>query len=239
MLSIPRDLYIAIPGNGYSKINEVYEDGGMELLERVVDSDLGVNVNYYAIIDYTAVRDVVNALDGINVNINSPDGKLFDPNTDYATGGPLVDLTNGNHTLNGRQALDLTRARGDPSAFGDSIGFEQSDFQRTADQRLVFSAIKAKLNWKLLLDPRQNSQILNALASNIKTDIQISEVRPLFGLFNGIPNADLQSLSLNKINGQNLLQSYITYYGQDALVPAAGPTDFSQIQQTIQQLANN
>jgi len=235
MLSIPRDLYVSIPGNGYGKINEVYEDGGMGLLEQVVDSDFGVNINYYAIIDYTAVKDVVNALGGVTLNIHNQDScGLYDGNIDYTTGGPLVDLSNGTHTLTGEQALDLTRARGDPPY--PSCGYENSDYTRTQNQRLVFAAIKAKLNWKLVLDPRKNSQILNATADNVKTDVPISAVRPLFGLFNAIPSSKLQSLSLNSLNGQDMLQSYITYYGQDALVPAAGSTDFSQIQQAIQSL---
>jgi len=246
MLSIPRDLYVDLGSNNclsgaqYCKINEAYEDGGMSLLEQTVDTDLDVSINYYAIIDYTAVRDIVNALGGITVTINSPDGRLYDPNRDYTTHTPLVDLANGSHRLNGEQALDLTRARGDTDAlpYGSPlpIGFAQSDYQRVADQRLVFQAIKAKLNWKLMLDPRQNSQILNALAANIKTDLKIGEARPLFGLFNSIPTAQLQSLSLNKLNGQTLLESYDSYYAGDTQSPTAGVGDYSQIQQAIQSL---
>ena len=233
LLSIPRDLYVAIPGNGYGKINEVYEDGGMGLLEQVVDTDLGVSINYYAIIGYTAVKDIVNALGGISVNIQSPDPRgLYDPNINAQDGGPLK-LSNGIQTLDGQAALNLTRARGDAY---NSYGFPQSDFDRTQHQRQVFAAIKTKLNWKLVLNPRQNSQILNAVAANIKTDVKINEVRALFGLFNSIPNSKLQSLSLNSLNGKDMLQSYITYGGQDALVPAVGPTDFSQIDTAIQQL---
>ena len=232
LLSIPRDLYVAIPGNGYGKINEVYQDGGMSLLEQVVGNDFATTINYYAIIDYTAVKAIVNALGGITVNIQSPDPRgLYDPNINTQDGGPLK-LSNGPQTLDGQTALNLTRARGDAV---DSYGFPQSDFDRTQHQRQVFQAIKDKLNWKLILDPRKNNRILTALATNIKTDIQVGDARPLFGLFSSIPNAQLQSLSLNKLGGKDMLQSYMTYYGQDALVPAAGPTDYSQIDQALQQ----
>ena len=233
MLSIPRDLYVNIPGNGYAKINEAYVDGGMGLLEKVVSQDFDVQISNYALIDYTAVRGIVDALGGISVNINSPDGRLYDPNKDWTTGGALVDLTNGVHHLNGQQALDLTRARGDPTQYGVPIDFEQSDFQRTADQRQVFSAIKAKLNWKLILNPRQNGQILSATADNVKTDVTASQARPLFSLFNSIPNAKLQSLNLRSLNGTNYLASYRTIYGQSALIPAAGIDDYSQIQAAL------
>lgn len=235
LLSIPRDLYVQIPGNGYGKINEVYQDGGISLLEQVVNSDFDTQINYYALLDYAAVRDTVNALGGITINIQSPDSRgLYDPNISKADGGPLL-LKNGLQTVNGQTALNLTRARGD--AYG-SYGFPRSDFDRTGHQRQVFTAIKDKLNWKLVLNPRKNSRILNAMATNIKTDVPINNVRPLFGLFNSIPNAKLQSLSLNNFNGADLLQSYTTYYGQSALVPSAGPTDFSQINSAIQNLNN-
>lgn len=235
MLSIPRDLYVHIPGNGYAKINEAYKDGGMQLLEQIVEKNFATHVDYYALVNYSSVRETVDALGGINVTINSPDGKLYDPNKDWRTGGPLVDLTNGTHHLNGEEALDLTRARGDPSQYGDPIGFEYSDFQRTADQRLVFTAIKDRLNWKLVLDPRTNGQIFEALANNVKTDVQLSEVRPLYQLFTGIPSPQMQSLSLNKINNKNLLTGYTTYYGQSALIPAAGTDDYSAIQSALEQ----
>ena len=236
LLSIPRDLYVKIPGFGYGKINEAYQDGGMGLLEQIVANNFQVPIDYYALIDYAAVRDTVNALGGIDVTINSPDGRLYDPNRDYSTHGPLVDLTNGTHHLNGEQALDLTRARGDPSPYGVAIGFEQADFQRTADQRQVLTAIKNKLNWKVVLNPRQNSQILNAVASNVKTDIQATEIRSIFSLFNSIPSSQLQSISLRSLNGHNYLNGYTTPYGQSALVPSAGLDDYSQIDSALQPL---
>jgi LCP family protein required for cell wall assembly len=234
MLSIPRDLYVRIPGFGAGKINEAYHDGGMPLLEQIVEKDFATHIDYYALVDYSAVRDSVNALGGVDVTINSPDGKLYDPNKDYATGGPLVDLSNGLNHLNGEQALDLTRARGDPSQFGDPIGFEKSDFQRTADQRLVFSALKDKLNWKLILDPRKNGEVFDAVAGNVKTDVQLSEVRPLYQLFTGIPTPQMQSISLNDFNGKNLLAS--TAYEGSTLSPAAGINNYSAIQAVLDQL---
>src|SRR5665213_1561264 len=81
MLSIPRDLYVNIPGFGYAKINEAYQDGGIGLLEQVVSSDFQVPIDYYALINYASVRDTVNALGGITVNIASQDPRgLYDPN---------------------------------------------------------------------------------------------------------------------------------------------------------------
>jgi LCP family protein required for cell wall assembly len=229
-LSIPRDLYVKIPGFGYSKINEAYQDGGISLLEQVVSQDFATQIDYYALINYAAVRDTVNALGGISVNIQSSDPRgLYDPNISPVDGGPLK-LSNGLQTLNGQNALNLTRARGD--AF-DSYGFAQADFDRTEHQRQILVAIKSKLSWKLVLNPRKNSQLLNAVANNVKTDVTASEARPLFGLFNSIPQAQLQSLNLRSLGGTNYLSSYTTVYGQSALVPSAGLNDYSEIDNAL------
>jgi len=226
MLSIPRDLYVNIPGFGHAKINEAYNDGGMSLLEQVVTNDFQVPIDYYALINYASVRDTVNALGGITVNIQSQDPRgLYDPNISPVDGGPLL-LPNGPQTINGQTALNLTRARGDASG---SYGFAQADFDRTQHQRQVLAAIKDKLSWKIVLNPRKNGQILNAVATNVKTDVQASEARPLFGLFNSIPTASLQSLNLRSLNNVNYLSSYTTPYGQSALIPTAGVDDYSQI----------
>lgn len=229
-LSIPRDLYVKIPGFGYGKINEVYKDGGIGLLEQVVSTDLNTPINYYALIDYSAVRDTVNALGGIWINVQTTDPRgLYDPNINSADGGPL-QLSNGWHKLNGQTALNLTRARGDPSPDGRiAYGFARSDFDRTQHQRQVLTAIKNKLNWTLALNPLKNGQVLNAIGTNVKTDIRLQEARPLFSLFNHIPSANLQSLSLNNLGGKNYLNSYSSYYSGSALIPSAGVEDFSEI----------
>ncbi|MBX4201322.1 LCP family protein [Candidatus Saccharibacteria bacterium] len=226
MLSIPRDLYVNISGNGYGKINEAYGDGGVGELEHIISANFKTPIDYYFLVNYASVKDTVDALGGINVNIQSKDPRgLYDPNISPVDGGPLK-LANGPLNLDGQTALNFTRARGDAY---DSYGFAQADFDRTQHQRQVLTAIKDKLNWKLVLNPRKNSQILNAVANNLKTDVSASEVRALFGLFNSIPSASLQSLSLRTLNGNNYLSSYTTVYGQSALVPSAGIDDYSQI----------
>jgi anionic cell wall polymer biosynthesis LytR-Cps2A-Psr (LCP) family protein len=142
-------------------------------------------------------------------------------------------LSNGPQNIDGQTALNLTRARGD--AYG-SYGFPLADFNRTEHQRQVFAAIKQQLNWKLVLDPRKNGQVFDAFAGNVKTDIELSEVRPLFQLFRSIPDDQLQSIALNKFKNVNLLRNYTTPYGQSALIPAAGVNDYSDIQNALEQL---
>src|SRR5581483_1704119 len=135
MLSIPRDLWVNIPNHGYNKINAVYEfgqndnfsengypNGGMGELEKIVSQKLAIPIDYYALINYTAFKQSVDAVGGVSINIQSHDPRgLFDAYTH-------LKLPNGNVTLNGQQALDLARARGDNAAGDISYGFPQSDF---------------------------------------------------------------------------------------------------------------
>jgi LCP family protein required for cell wall assembly len=233
MLSIPRDLYVDIPTYGSAKINEAYQAGGTPLLEQTIKNSFGIDLQYSVIINYAAVKQIVDALNGITVTIKSTDPRgVYDPNFRPQEGGPLK-LANGPQALDGQTALNLTRARG--ATFG-SYGLELSDFTRTEHQRQVLTAIKEKLKWELVLDPRKNSPIFEAAADNIKTDVHADEALPLFRLFNSIPNSSLVSVNLRDFNKVNLLASYRTPLGQSALIPAAGIDDFSQIQAALKTL---
>ncbi len=244
VVSIPRDLWVDIPGHGYSKINAAYvygksdkfsqsgyAVGGMGLLEKVVEQNFDVTINYYALVNYTALRQAVDAVGGVDVTIKSSDPRgLYDPSADYSTRkpyGPLVKLTNGVHTLNGQQALNLARARGD--AYG-SYGYAQSDFTRTANQRLLLAALKDKATSAgVATNPVRLGSLLDSIGNNVQTDFKTTEVRRLVTLSQQIPSSSITSVSLNSANGKNLLASYRTYNGQSALVPAAGVDDYSDI----------
>lgn len=251
LLSVPRDLWVDIPGYGHAKINEAYVDGqaggfsaagypsgGMGLLEEVVQQNFGIPINYYALIDYNGLRDAVNAVGGIDVNIQSDDPRgLYDPSIDYATNGPLVNLSNGMHHLDGEQALDLARARGD--AYG-AYGFDQSDFDRTEHQRLMILALKSKvLSAGVLANPVSLSNLFDSIGKNVHTDFSLSEARRLYDIGKGIGNGSIQSVSLNDADGTNLLANYESPNGESALTPAAGLDDFSKIQLFVKRLTTN
>ena len=246
LLSIPRDLWVHISGDGHQKINAAYvagqsgfsaggyPSGGMGELEQIVSQDLGISINYYALIDYTAIKQAVDAVGGIDVTIKSSDPRgLYDPSIDWSTKGSLVKLTNGIHHLNGEQALDLGRARGD--AYG-SYGFIGSDFDRTQHQRQMLVALKTKTeSVGVLANPAKLSSLSDALGNNIKTDFNLSEIHRLYDLTKQIDNNSIQSLSLNSANGKNLLASYGAPDGESALIPAAGIDNFYDIQAFINQ----
>lgn len=244
MLSIPRDLWVDL-GSSHQKINDAYvvgenndfssagyPSGGMGKLEKVVSENFGLPIHYYALINYNAFKQAVDAVGGIDITVKSTDPRgLYDPNIDYTTKGPLVKLSNGQHHLSGQQALNLARARGDSYY---SYGFAGSDFDRTEHQRQMLVALKSKaVSAGVLSNPAKLSSLSDAIGNNVKTDFNTGEVRRLYDLFKQIDNRNIQSLSLNKVNGKSLLASYRSPQGQSALIPAAGVDDFSDIQAFI------
>lgn len=248
LLSVPRDLYVEIPGNGHSKINAAYvygkqqnfdeggyAKGGMGMLEKTLYETLGIKNHYYALINYSALRDAVNAVGGVTVTINSGSScGLYDPSIDWTTHGPLVKLSNGAHTLNGQQALNLARARGDARR---SCGYAKSDFTRTQNQRMLLLALKNKVfSTGVLINPVKLSSLFDSLGKNVKTDMQLSEVRRLNDLMKQVKNKQIKSYGLDDINGKNYLANYRTSTGQSTLIPAAGLDDFSDIKQVLRHL---
>ena len=252
LLSIPRDLYVnyatnSCPYGNSGKINAVYEcgqainfnqpgytTGGMGLLEKVVDQDFGVNVDYTALIDYAGLRDAVNAVGGISFTVNSPDScGLYDGNRDYATGGILVNLSNGTHVLNGEQALDLARARGDPPY--PSCGYENGDFTRTQNQRQELLSLKSKiLSVGVLSNPAKLTSLLDTFGNSVQTSFQANEILRLYSLSKKIPNSSIQSIGLSNSN-VNLVKT-TDINGISYVIPTAGLNDFSDIQNYLQRL---
>lgn len=251
MLSIPRDLWVEIPDYGHDKINGAYNigqvegfsasgypKGGMGQLQQIVSENFGLKIHYYSLVNYNALRQAVNAVGGIDVTVKSEDPRgLYDPNKDWSTGKPLVKLSNGKHRLNGQEALNLARARGDSYY---SYGYAGSDFTRTQHQRQILLALKNKAtSTSTLANPAKLTSLSNAIGGNVKTDFKIDEVKRLYELTKKIESRNIKSLSLDKVNGKSLLASYRTPLGQSALIPAAGLDDFSEIQRYIKKQTSN
>jgi LCP family protein required for cell wall assembly len=201
----------------------------MGMLEKIVSQNLGIPIHYYALVNYNALKQAVDSVGGVDFTVKSEDPRgLYDPNIDWTTRGPLVKLTNGTHHLNGQQALDLARARGDAY---NSYGFAGSDFTRTEHQRQLLIALKNKsTSAGTLANPAKLSSLSDAVGNNVKTDFKLDEVRRLYDLVKKVDNSGIKSLSLNQADGKSLLASYQSPRGQSALIPARGVDNFSDIQ---------
>ena len=248
MLSIPRDLWVNIPTMGHQKINAAitvsdfsspgYPSNGMGQLEQIIQTQLGIPIHYYVLVDYAALRDAANAVGGIPVNIQSSDPRgLYDPSIDFTTNGPLVKLSNGWHTLNGQQALNFARARGD--AYG-SYGYELSDFARTQNQRLMLVSLAQKAkSTGVITNPIKITSLFSAFSNNIKTDMTLNNVLRFAQITKPIDLNAIQSEGFSYTGDNPLLKGRVDpVSGQDALVPSLGVDNFTALTQYYEQLTS-
>ncbi len=239
MLSIPRDLWVKVSGVGHSKINAAYTNGGMNKLQSVVEQDMNLTINYQVLVNYTAFKNLVDALGGVSITIKSDDPRgIYDPSLDYTTRYccALAKYPNGAVNLNGKQALNLARARGD--AYG-SYGFPAADFDRTQHQRQMLTAIKTKSSSTAVIsNPFKVASLVDAVGNNVKTNLEVNEIETLYTYMKKIDDSKIDSFNINGLKGKNttMLQNYASPDGQSALIPAAGLDDFTDIQKQIQKI---
>jgi len=246
MLSIPRDLWVNIPGlQSYQKINAAntvtnfntsgYPSGGMGQLEQVVETDLGIPIDYYALVNYGAFKDAVDAVGGITIDIQSSDPRgIYDAYTN-------LKLPNGEDYLNGQEALNLARARGDDAAGDISYGFQNTDFTRTENQReMVVAIVKKADTLGVLTNPIRVNQLFGALSNNLKTDLNFQDVLALTDLIKTVNLSSLGSYTYSYSSANPLLVSYKDPgSGESALIPAAGIGNYGQLQEYYQQLTSS
>jgi len=128
--SFLRDMYAAIPGNGSNRLNVAYSLGGPELAVSTIEINFGIDIDRYAVIEYSAFDQIIDTLGGVSVTLNAAEAKLVN----QYSGDSRRNLSAGTFTLSGAQAHYYSRIR----AIGD-------DFERTQRQRKVFSSMVAKL----------------------------------------------------------------------------------------------
>ena len=126
LVSLPRDSYVAIPGNGFNKINAAFAFGGGKLLAQTVQNDTGLHIDHYMSIGFGGLVHVVDAVGGVRMCLKSA---MDDP----AAG---LHLKAGCQTLDGAQALGFVRSR---------HIFAGQDLQRVQDQRLFLRALLSKM----------------------------------------------------------------------------------------------
>ncbi len=133
ILSLPRDLRVNIPGQGFNKINAAHSLGGPDLLVQTVIENLEVDINNYVEIDFAGFANVVDALGGIEMEFKRPA-------RDLKSG--LEITQSGVQRLNGATALAFARSRRYEELTDDGwtkIG--DNDIARTRRQQNVLLAL--------------------------------------------------------------------------------------------------
>ena len=239
LVSIPRDLWVQAPGTSSStKINAVYalakqralaknpkdtagaETAGITAAEQIVHTVLGVNVNYFGMIDFQAFQQAVDTVGGVTINVPT---ELVDPTMAWENGGNPVLARAGVQTFNGKQALMYVRSR---------HGSARGDFDRTERQRLFIVALTQKiLTAGTYTNPVKISGLLSAFGDHISTDFSVTDAVRLMGIAKNIPSSAITSIGL--ADPPNNYVKTGNEGNQSVVLPVAGLNNYAPIQQFI------
>jgi LCP family protein required for cell wall assembly len=209
MLSIPRDMWVNIPGYDYGKINTAYflgeanqlPGGGPGLAVKTVEEFLGVPINYYAQIDFEAFVKFIDDIGGLPIEFTET--MILETIGDYNE----QTFEPGPYTLTGRWALAFVRAR---KGYGD-------DFARQQRQQLAILAIRNQiLEWDQMPKLIANAPTIYAdLSSGVHTNLSLDQIIQ-FALL-------MQQVPLDKIKqgfiGTDTVEFGTSPDGLDILIP--------------------
>ncbi len=187
ILSIPRDLWVEIPGHGSNRINAAYAFGGPSLMVETIQQNLGVAVHHYVEIDFVGFREMVDEMGGIKISF---------PNAARDANSGL-DVGAGTERLDGKMALAYARSRHyQELQNGSWVSVDANDIGRTARQREVLGAIVTGL--KSPSSIAEAGSIASAMARHTTIDSGLAEssVAQLFWDFKGILTGGIEGETL-------------------------------------------
>jgi len=171
MLSIPRDLWVRIPGLGMGKIGTAYHDGGLALARQTVEENLRIQIDYYAWVGLDGFVKVIDTLGGVNLDVAHPivdDRYPDDLNSADPYAYRRLYIPAGPQHLDGTRALEYVRSR-----HGDLIG----DFGRSGRQQQLLQALRAKTSGKAIA--ASLPQLAIDLRNIIRTDLTLTDLARL------------------------------------------------------------
>lgn len=177
MLNLPRDLYVYIPTPTMTRLNTVYgigesfgwTGGGFGLLRETIFYNFGINVHYYATVNFTGFETIIDTLGGVDIGIECRYEEYFIKDV-YDENAPLEDkyymrkLDVGYYTLDGRDALWYSRIRN-----------KTTDFDRGRRQQQILRAVmrKALSSGQLAKVPELWSDLTNIVETNVPFDVMV------------------------------------------------------------------
>ncbi len=195
LLSIPRDLWVYIPGHGYNRINTAdlwgelaQKGGGPERVKQTIYQNLGIPIDYYIRVDFQGFMKIIDTVGGVDIDVECP--------------LPDINLLPGMHHMNGEEALRYARSRK-----------STNDFDRGRRQRKVLMAL---WDQALTLDmvPRL-PQLWLTMADSFKTDLPLEEVINLAYLGTTIERQHIRSKAIDA----SMTQGWTTPEGAAVLLP--------------------
>jgi len=209
MLSIPRDMWVNIPGFDYAKINTAYflgetnnlPGGGPGLAVETVEQFLGVPINYYAQVDFSAFVRFIDEIGGVVIDVQEP------MTISILGSNKKVDLEVGQYTLPGDHALAYARNR----------HTDGGDFDRAARTQQVILAVRNRiLSFSMLPTLVVKAPALyNELSAGIKTNMTLDEVVKLAWLVQQINSDNIKQ----GVISPDMVESAMSADGQAILIP--------------------
>jgi LCP family protein required for cell wall assembly len=190
ILSIPRDLWVSIPGFENNRINVAYflgeaykiPGGGPAMAIKTVEALLGIRINYYAVVDFGAFVRFVDELGGVKIDV--PASLRIDPIV-----GPPKILQPGRQTLPGELALAYARARNTPNG----------DLDRALRQQQVVYGIRDRL-----VKPESLSDLIakapalyGEISSGVRTNMTLDEAIRLAWLAQKVPDDQIRARAIS------------------------------------------
>ncbi len=203
MFSVPRDLYVPISCNNdrLAKINSSAAYGSDCVINTIKDLT-DIDIDYYVKINFKGVVELVDALDGINVDVTMD---FCEQNSNREFGDKLICLNKGMQKLDGEQALAFARHR---------KTLIRGDIDRIANQQKVVEAILNEV--KNIKSFDEIEDILDAINNNIDTNISRDQILSLYNVAK-----DILIKSLNNDASLNIKKTYLEYYDLPVYLPSS------------------
>lgn len=201
MISLPRDLWIAIPGYGNGKINMAYSigeksgypGGGVQLTKDTVRDFIGRPVDYYARINFRGFVDLVDLIDGIDVMVPAAIHDEKYP-ADYGDGYQTFHIDAGQQHLDGEMALKYVRTRNTDSDYG----------RARRQQEVILAAFKKVTRADMIPHLMAKAPyLLGTMRSSLETDIPWTLQAELATALRGASLHGLQQLVIDDRYGEN------------------------------------
>jgi LCP family protein required for cell wall assembly len=190
LVSIPRDLWVTIPGVGEQRINTALfyghdpldTDAGPLLAVRTVEQAFGRPVDRYLVLDFQTFVHLVDAVGGIQVNVPRPITDTQYPTPDY--GITAIHFDAGPQALDGQQALVYVRTR-----------HADDDFGRSERQQQVIQALAIRLaqpaTWARL------PEVLAVLQGGVQTNLTAADASQVLQFVLAIADGDVATARLD------------------------------------------
>lgn len=197
MLSLPRDLWVEIPGHPSAKIDLAYAQGGAALARATVEKAFKIPIHYYAWVGLNGLVRVVDRVGGVDLDVLHPvlDDNYPNDFSDSGYGTERVYLAAGPQHLDGRHALQYVRSR-----HGDLL----SDFGRSVRQQQLLLAIQQRVAGMDLVTALPT--LAKDLNGHVRTDLDLLRLTQLALFMRGLHPGDVH-------------QAYISSYVHDATSP--------------------